>query len=69
MRVRGLVVLLSFGIQVWSQHNATLGRFLGTTRMPFADGLLLLAMGAIPLLVLEVAKVVRQARQKHESPA
>ena len=59
-----VVVAMSFGVQVWSQHNATLGRFLKTSPMPLADGLLLLALGAIPLLVLEMVKVVRLARRK-----
>ena len=59
-----IVVALSFGLQVWSQHNATLGRFLKTSFMPFTDCLLLLAVGAIPLLVLEMVKMVRHARRK-----
>ena len=59
-----VVVGVSLGLQVWSQHNAVLGRFLKTSSMPFADGLLLLALGAIPLVVLEIAKAVRQARRK-----
>ncbi len=63
-----LVVALSVGLQVWSQHNATLGRFLKTSFMPFADCFLLLALGAIPLLVLEFAKVVRQARRQRARP-
>ena len=53
-----VVVALSFGLQLWSQHNAILGRFLKTSFMPYADGLLLLALGAIPLIVLELVKVV-----------
>jgi hypothetical protein len=32
--------------------------------MPFADCVLLLALGAIPLLVLELVKVVRHAWQQ-----
>jgi Ca2+-transporting ATPase len=59
-----LVVAASFSLQVWSQHNATLGRFLQTSFMPLADCLLLLAVGAIPMLVLELIKVVRQARNQ-----
>lgn len=54
-----IVVAISFGLQVWSQHNATLGRFLRTSTMSFTDCLLLLALGAIPLLILEMVKVVR----------
>lgn len=59
-----VVVALSFGLQVWSQHSATLGRFLKTAPMPFGDCLLLLAVGAIPLLVLELVKIGRNARPK-----
>jgi P-type Ca2+ transporter type 2C len=58
-----LVVAFSFGLQWWSQHNATFGSFLRTTPVSFADGLLLLALGAIPLIALEIVKVVRRARQ------
>ena len=56
-----LVVGASFGLQVWSHHNATLGRFLKTSAMPLSEGLLLLAVGAIPLLFLEVMKLFRPA--------
>lgn len=58
-----IVVAVSFGLQVWSQHNAILGRILKTSYMPFTDCLLLLALGAIPLLVLEGVKMVRRARR------
>ena len=61
-----IVVAASFGLQIWSQHNATLGRFLKTSSMPLVDGCLLLAVGAIPLLVLELVKVVRYARRKRK---
>lgn len=63
-----IVVVFSFGLQVWSQHNATLGRFLRTSYMPFTDCLLLLAVGAIPLLILEMVKVLRHAWQQNETP-
>ncbi len=59
-----LVVALSLGLQVWSQHNATMGRFLKTSSVPLADCVLLLAVGAIPLLILEIVKVARAPRQK-----
>jgi Ca2+-transporting ATPase len=55
-----LVVALSFSLQVWSHHNATLGRFLKTSPVPFADGLWLLAVGAIPLVILEILKRARR---------
>ena len=57
-----IVVLVSFGLQVWSHHNATLGRFLKTSFMSLADCFLLLAVGAVPLLILEVVKIARHAR-------
>ena len=62
-----IVVAISFGLQVWSQHNATLGRFLSTSYMPLTDCLLLLAMGAIPLLILEMVKMMRHARWQNET--
>ena len=58
-----IVVVASFSLQLWSQHNAILGGFLKTSSMPLADWFLLLAIGAIPLIVLEIVKVVRNARQ------
>jgi Ca2+-transporting ATPase len=64
-----IVVSVSFCLQVWSHYNAILGRFLKTSFMPLADGFLLLAVGAIPLLVLEVVKVARHAwRQRNTKP-
>jgi P-type Ca2+ transporter type 2C len=57
-----IVVAISFGLQVWSQHSPTLGRFLKTSSMPFTDCFLLLALGAIPLLLLELVKLVRNKR-------
>ena len=59
-----IVVAMSFGVQVWSQHNATLGRFLKTPSIPFSDSFLLLALGAIPMFVLEMVKAVRNARRQ-----
>jgi Ca2+-transporting ATPase len=58
-----IIVSVSFGLQVWSHHNATLGRFLKTSYLSLADCFLLLAVGAIPLVMLELVKVVRQARR------
>jgi Ca2+-transporting ATPase len=63
------VVAISFGLQVWSQHNAMLGGFLKTLPMAFADCALLIAVGAIPLAVLELVKVVRlRGDRAHGSP-
>jgi Ca2+-transporting ATPase len=53
---------------VLSQHNAMLGGFLKTSSMPLADCFLLLAIGAIPLLVLELLKVFRQKVPSKRDP-
>jgi Ca2+-transporting ATPase len=59
------VVAISIGLQLLSQHNAMVGRILKTTYMSFADCLWLLALGAIPLMVLELVKLIpKQARHK-----
>ncbi len=58
-----LIVSLSFGLQVWSHHNETLGRFLKTSVMEFSDCLMLLIVSVIPLAVLEVVKYVRNLRR------
>jgi P-type Ca2+ transporter type 2C len=62
-----VVVLVSFGLQVWSHHDATLGRFLKTSFLSLGDCVQLLALGAIPLLVLEAVKVWRNARRSVKS--
>ena len=64
-----IVVAVSFAMQVWSQHNAILGRFLKTSFVPFADCLWLLAMGTIPMLTLEVVKLVRNKKCHAAVPA
>jgi magnesium-transporting ATPase (P-type) len=59
-----IVVAISFGLQLLSQHSARLGSILKTSYMSFAEGLLLVAIGAIPLLILEIVKVVRQVARR-----
>ena len=51
------VVAVSFGIQIWSHHNATLAKFLKTSLMSFSDCLMILAISTVPLLVIEARKV------------
>jgi Ca2+-transporting ATPase len=64
-----VIVAVSFGLQTWSQHNATPGRFLKTAPMSFADCRWLPALGAIPLVVLELAEMLRHsARQPSPDP-
>ncbi len=59
-----LVVLASMGLSFWAPHNALLGSFLKVEPMPLHHCFLLLAVGAIPLLVLEVWKIVRRRRKE-----
>jgi len=65
-----VVVAISFALQVLSQHNAWLGRFFRTSSLPLTDCLILVALGAIPLLVLELLKMVRRqgGLPRKESP-
>jgi Ca2+-transporting ATPase len=58
-----VVLALSFSLQVWSQHGPALGGFLKTSYMPFTNCLLLLALGAIPTLVLEMNKAFRAPKE------
>ncbi len=50
------VVAVSFSLQVWSHHSALLAKFLKTSLISFSDCLMLLAISAVPLLVLEARK-------------
>ncbi|MHA3772424.1 cation-translocating P-type ATPase [Verrucomicrobiota bacterium sgz303538] len=59
-----LVALVSFVIQVISQHSETLARFLRTSLVPLRDCLVLLAISTLPLIVLELVKVVRIRNKK-----
>ena len=63
-----IVVALSIGLQVWSQHNSILGGFLKTPPIPLMDCLVFLAMGAIPMLVLELVKTMRHTRPPGPAP-
>ena len=62
------VVAISFGIQVWSHHNATLAKFLKTSLMSFGDCLMILAISTVPLLVIEARKAFSRQRPA-QSPA
>ena len=60
------VVAVSFGLQVWSHHNAMLAKFLKTSLMSFGDCLMLLAVSTVPLLVLEARKAfIRHRTAQH----
>ena len=53
------VVTVSFALQVWSHHSEILARWLKTTLLSLPDCFMLLAIGAIPLVVLEGLKLVK----------
>ncbi len=55
------VVSVTFALQVWSHHNDTLARLLKTTLLPLPDCFMLLAVGTIPLVVLEGLKLVKKS--------
>ena len=58
-----VVVIASFGLQIWSHHSTLLGGFLKSTPMPLVESMQLLALGTIPLVLLELVKVVRKQGQ------
>jgi Ca2+-transporting ATPase len=54
-----IVIAVSFGLQILSQHSLVFGQFLRTSSMSFGDSLVLVGLGAIPLIVLEIFKIAR----------
>jgi Ca2+-transporting ATPase len=56
------VVAVSFFIQVWSHHSPALARFLKTSIVPLSDCIMLLIIAALPLVVLEIAKMLSNRR-------
>jgi Ca2+-transporting ATPase len=61
------VVCASYGFQIWSHHNEILRGFLKTSPISLTEGLILVAVGTIPLVVLELVKVVRNRKQEASS--
>lgn len=58
------VVLASLALQLSLPHAGPLGALLEMPAMPMSHCLVLLASGAVPLVALEFAKVVRAARSR-----
>lgn len=58
-----LVVLASMALTFWAPHNVWLGSFMKIEPMPMSHCLVLLAVGAIPLLVLEAWKFTRHTKE------
>jgi len=63
-----LVVALTFGLQLLSQHNALLGHFLRIPAIPLTEGLWLVAVGFIPMLGIEAMKVLRNRTGRPHGP-
>jgi P-type Ca2+ transporter type 2C len=62
-----VVVLASVAIQLVLPHLGALGRMLEVPEMPMSHCLVLLAIGAIPLAALELAKVVPRRPTRNEA--
>jgi Ca2+-transporting ATPase len=58
-----LIVLISFAFQVAIHHLPALHVFFGTSSIALHQWVAWFALGAVPLLVLEVWKVVRQRKR------
>ena len=53
-------------LQVWSHHNTILATFLKTSPMPFSECLVLLFVGAVPLIMLELVKVLKNKNARSQ---
>ena len=58
-----VVVAATIAFQIFTQHNQMMERFFKTTPIGYLDCLVLLGLGAVPLVVLELVKVVQHARR------
>jgi Ca2+-transporting ATPase len=63
------VVAVSVGLQVLSQHSEFLGTFLKSTEIPFSTMAALFAIAAVPLIILQIVKVVGPFRSPTVAPA
>ncbi|MBP9699626.1 MAG: cation transporting ATPase C-terminal domain-containing protein, partial [Elusimicrobia bacterium] len=58
------VVLFSVGLQVLSHHNDLWGQFLKSAALPLGDAVRLFGLGLIPLVCLEILKMVKTGGRK-----
>lgn len=65
----GAIAVVAIAFQPWSHHMEFLGTFLKSSSVPWSECLALLAVGAIPLLILETLKVIRRNRANRLLPA
>jgi Ca2+-transporting ATPase len=59
------IVAISFALQLWIHHSPILERLFGTEPISFLQCVAWFALGAVPLLILEVSKVIRQSQLFH----
>lgn len=64
-----VVVVATFIFQIWSQHNTVLGGLFKTTPIAYADFLVLFLLAAIPLVILEIVKLLRASFAKANGQA
>ena len=57
-------MLASLALTFWAPHNVWLGSFLKVEPMPMHHCLVLLSVGAVPLLVIEAWKFARNSKEK-----
>jgi Ca2+-transporting ATPase len=57
------IVAASFALQVWIHHSVPLGRLFRTKPISLGHCAVLIALGCVPLLVLEARKWARRRRR------
>ena len=62
------IVVVSFGLQIWIHHAAALERLFGVQPISFWQCLAWIAIGSLPLLVLEIRKWIRRTRAGAAGP-
>jgi Ca2+-transporting ATPase len=63
-----VIVIMSFALQLLIYHWPALAMFFGTKPVSLAHWVAWVVLGAVPLMTLEVIKVLRQARRTLRSP-
>jgi Ca2+-transporting ATPase len=60
-----MIVLVSFSLQIAIHHIGVLQVLFGTAPITLQQTLIWIALGFVPLLVLEARKILRQPRASH----
>ena len=62
------VVAATVALQLWSHHSGALESFLKTGELTFTESAMTLALAAVPVTLLELAKIVRRVFARETSP-